>query len=120
MKVKGITEQVLQEIADKLEIEVSNVRYHGRFILFRASPMSTDGPYSRVNHNGRRVHALCYHGFRDLILELFDAGAKVVSSAAGRWESREQFENDLPLLAAMPKGTMAMPMRMLDLCVHNR
>lgn len=120
MKVKGVCEQVLQEIADKLEIEISNVRYHGRFLLFKASPLTSDGPYARTTWKGRRVKALCYHGFRDLILELFEHGAKVVSSGAGRWTSKDDFEEDLPMLAALPKGSLMMPVQMIELCVHNR
>lgn len=116
MKVKGIKLESITWIAKNLDIELSNIRKAGRFIAFKASPVSSYAKYARRTGSGRRIKALCYHGRRDFIQELFNGGATAVETAHGRWYSKSAFERDLYRLANINVGSIMYPALMITLC----
>ena len=114
MKVWGLTKSKLNQVARTLGISFSGTMKMGYHWKFQAVPKDIEGRYVRYGFmeyerkDGtkyrKRIHSLCYHGFRDLIRALFDAGAVKVETSWGKWSSKEEFETDLPRLSKMSEG----------------
>lgn len=84
-------------------------------------------PYQRVSasamfHEGRRVHAVCWHGFRDFYRELFNRVPEATAETSftrrlgiGRYTS-ENFEDVYFDTAYINVGSMAYPMNAAEVC----
>lgn len=119
MRVKGLSFDHLQSISLSLDMALTNAREIGRFFSFRLVPKSSDTYYSRKTASGRRVKALCFHGWRDFIRVSFSRGATVITSTLGRWTSQEEFDADIPRIKALNIGSVQTPLTMLELCTHE-
>lgn len=77
-------------------------------------------PYQRRSasvYNERRVHAVCWHGHRDFMRELFarDPEARIKTSWAD-YRGRESFEDTFPATAYRNVGSMAFPKYASEVC----
>lgn len=128
MKVWGLDEGTIEQIARSLDMELDNVRRDGRAVAFKLNPTSSRARYARrsaesFGHGGRRLKACCYHGFRDFGVLLFGAGAtRLQSSPMGRTEVRADFHNVHEFAAAWYDlataniGSIMYPFTMMDGC----
>lgn len=119
MRVRGIDFDVLYNLATSLDMVIRNERQIGKFYGFKLSPKSSQTYYSRKSQSGRRVKALCFHGWRDFIRAVLSHGANCVTSTMGRWTSIEEFNADLPRIKGINVGSMLHPMLMSELCTHE-
>ncbi len=120
MKVWGMTPDDITstlDIATKGRVEPYNMRQDGRAVALRLVPHNARAPFARRSASGRRMRALCYHGFRDAILALFNVGGTSrIQSVAGDWRTVEAFRNDLGRLREHNVGSQADPAYMWELC----
>lgn len=120
MKVHGIDFTVLQKAANDLDMQLHNAdRASWQAYTFTVRGKHSKTFYSRRGISGRRVLAVCFHGWRDFIRVAFASGATKVSSIYGRWESLTAFNNDLPRMAGLNVGSPTEPRTMPSLCTHE-
>jgi hypothetical protein len=116
VKVWGLSCLQCQDIAYEIGAEPYNARWEGLACALRVLPVSSRAKYARRTAEGRRIRALCYHGFRDFITLCFERGATRVKSTAGDWRSLDQFRADLPGLAQLNIGSQMYPVKMIERC----
>ena len=143
MKVWGLSEYDVENVLEAIGLDVDNIQTVGKAVQFRMLPHDSRGQYSRTTPNGRRVRACCYHGFRDGILALFNAGATRVHTAnsgerryvlahwskdgsyrvpghevivPGDWTNARDFRQALGKLHSMNIGSEVEPCEMGNLC----
>jgi hypothetical protein len=126
MKVWGLTEGEIVGATGDLGLRMSNVRVTGRerrTVAFKVDAQTSRSEYARRSapngsgkEFGRRLTALCHHGWRDLTDGLFDAGAERVQTAQGSWKSREEFDRDLDRLARLNIGSIMYPFFFIQAC----
>lgn len=119
MKAWGITSYQLAQLEGPETFEFENIREIGRAIAFKANPTSSRSRYARRAASGRRLKALCYHGWRDLVLKLFEMGATRVQSTMGDWRTPDEFRWQLPDLYSVNAGSMMQPRAFGQLCEHG-
>lgn len=71
MQVWNVTEGEALAIGERLRINVDTARANDRSIRVKAYPEGE--AYRRRGQSGRRINALCTHGFETLITALFEA-----------------------------------------------
>lgn len=65
----------------------------------------------------RRVAAVCWHVYRDVLIEVFDTNPKAkVRTAYAKYLGRESFYEEFPKTAWHPIGSTMYPMTPLDCC----
>jgi hypothetical protein len=94
MKIRGLPESYIAAIAKRLDMKISNVREQGRFILFKLDRTPALGERWRpLGHHGRRINAVCFHGFKEFMDEVFKiAPNATIVTTINRYEGREDFE----------------------------
>jgi hypothetical protein len=95
MKVYGVTQPQLTQIATQLDVALFNVRTDPDrnpnltpLTYFQLRPTQTDtNEYRKVGRSGRRVHAISWEGHRDFFIALFQEypNAKVVTGLVQRY-----------------------------------
>ena len=74
--------------------------------------------YRRISHHGRRVNAVCWHGFRDFFRTLFEyTPDAVIKTALATYDGPEGFEATYPSTGEGNIGSMFEPMAMADACL---
>ena len=74
--------------------------------------------YRRVSADGRRIAAVCWHGFRDFYRALFESTPDaIVVSALARYEGSDDFEAVYPSTAYRNIGSAYRPLAYSSACV---
>lgn len=130
MIIKGLTQSDLQAIIDhvnagsgkgNIEIDGSavNPKLNNAGTRFRVKlrVKLSKGKFGRRSHSGRRIAALCWHGFRDVLMELFDRfpDAKV-STAYAVYDGRQGFLDKFPGTGQRNIGSVMEPMTAASAC----
>jgi len=122
MKVWGVNETQLQICADEVGVAIFNLRKDGRALRFGIRPtgerIDGDYKYQRVGHrNERRVFAVCWHGHRDFMREVFkrEPDARIKTSMAD-YKGAENFEYTFPDTAYLNIGSIMYPQMVSEAC----
>lgn len=138
MIVTGITtEEFEQAVAkagaaygDNLRAEIgreySATRFNARVVLAESAGrmgIKSPGlaPGQRRSWNGRRINAVCWHGYRDALIEVFNTNPDAkVRTAMAKYLGRESFYQEFPRTADQNIGSMVAPAYMPELCDCER
>jgi len=132
-----LSESELYDLAESVGVAIAdrgsvNQRHHsitkdGRAYRFNLRPDKTlgrsegDYKYQRTSASGfspdRRVFAVCWHGHRDFMKELFerDPDARIKSMFAD-YRGKEQFEDKFEATGYRNVGSMMYPMQAREVC----
>lgn len=115
MLVKGLTDTELKNIAKKLGVEPYNFRPKGKGFAFVLRPFGET--YRRRSHTGRRIWAVCWHGYRDYMREVFklNPDAQIVTAHAN-YKGLDGFEHLYRNTGHANIGSMMSPMQYADAC----
>ena len=73
--------------------------------------------YQRESPSGRKVHAVCWHGFRDYFRAVYrEAPSAVFSTALDTWRGSSDFEARFPASGHKNIGSTFQPCRIVDAC----
>lgn len=120
MIVWGVTPWELDDIALKIGVHVhalpAGIGRRGEpksdFVLKLESEK-----YRRRGFNGRRIAAVCWHGHRDFMLELFDRFPDArIKSAMADYRGREDFLYSFEATGSRNIGSIREPMRYDEAC----
>lgn len=125
MKIWGVTEAQLHECAEEIGVKLYEPREDGRAIRCRILPtgmrLNGDYKYQRTSASGfhadRRVHAVCWHGYRDFMLAVYkrNPDARIKTMFA-------DYRNETDFIAKYPEtgyrnvGSMMYPMQAREVC----
>ena len=124
MRIKGITTQQLYQAVQTASKEYDgNIRFKrepeaiGNFLHFTLTVNNSREHGGRISHSGRRVAALCWHGHRDVMREIFKlAPDALLITALARYEGIEGFEDLFEETGYRNIGSMYAPMDMCEAC----
>ena len=113
-------------VADKLNISVDKNYVSKNCMRIKLNKIKENKNYQRIgyynNKDGskRKVNAICWHGFRDFISEIykFHPHVRVVSSTA-TYLNKQDFEYKYPNTAYKNIGSQIQPMSYADACLCN-
>ena len=131
-----LTDDDLYDIATEIGVRISaqGSVYNGRPAIgrdgrarrFNLRPTDErnengDRPYQRVSASAfrpeRRVYAVCWHGYRDFMREIFsrDPEARIKTYVAD-YKGKEDFEEKYPETAYTNVGSMMYPQYLSEVC----
>lgn len=141
MQITGITPVQFQDIVAKvsdrdyegnlraeLGSQQSATRFRGRVMLqhtgyqmFGRKDTSLLAPGQRRSASSfsgeRRINAVCWHVYRDVLTELFNQFPEArVYTAMAKYKGKDGFEANYPQTAYQNIGSMAYPMTMPETC----
>lgn len=129
MIIRKTTRDAVEKAANSVGIDVdtrdiSASRGGGRTLNVKVNlPHGPDGAhndrerYRRVSHHGRRVNAVCWHGFRDFFRTLFEYSPNaVIKTALATYDGPEGFEAVYPTTAEQNIGSRFEPLAIADAC----
>jgi len=116
-------ESTLWTIAGKLgiDLDMSQVSGNCHRVKLKLGPTKK---YQRLgfmkNKNGsrRKINAVCWHGFRDFLIELYNISGNNfrVVTAQTTYNNKDDFYNKYPATAATNIGSMIEPLHYEDAC----
>ena len=125
-KNKSDFENSINQIANKLGIEIeynsiSGNCYRVKLIKKKESKnYQRKGFYNNKNGTPRKVHAICWHGYRDFLIELYKIYSDLrVFTAQITYNNKEDFELKYPDTANINIGSMVQPLNYEDACFCN-
>lgn len=99
MLVRKCTREDIEEAAIRAKVKLNEFRTQGRGFRFTLRPIPVAGDpkqkhWQRLNHQLiRRVHAVCWHGHREFMRELYAlAPDTVIITTFARYEGSAHFE----------------------------
>ena len=117
----------INQIANKLEIEIDYNSISGNCYRVKLIKKKENKNYQRKgfynNKNGtpRKVNAICWHGFRDFLTELYKIYSDLrVFTAQITYNNKEDFELNYPNTANINIGSMVQPLKYKDACFCNK
>ena len=117
---------ILYEIKLKLNIEIdynaiSNNCYRVKLIKKKENKnYQCKGYYNNKNGTPRKVNAICWHGFRDFLIELYKLNSSFrVVTAQITYNNKEDFELKYPDTANINIGSMVQPLNYGNACFCN-
>jgi hypothetical protein len=119
MIIRGLTEAQIHQAVDKVEnaqVEYTN-RKTKNAVNVKLTVKSSRGKYGKTSVGygrvgQRRVHALCWHGFRDVFFEIFKLNPNaVIITAQARYDGLEDFREKYPRTGNKNIGSMIEPVR---------
>jgi hypothetical protein len=147
MLAKNVTREILESAASKVgvslditslnqkgtrhRVKVNSLPTEGNYRTATAKDGTTypvrfkdergDAPYQRESVGyglaGRRVSAVCWHGFRDLFRAVFaQVPEAVFATAVDTWRGSEDFEQRFPASGHRNIGPQIAPVMMADAC----
>lgn len=135
MKATNVTYETLSRAAEEIgvnaEIEPRGKGFRVKLLpLTRwqqwqgSKPRRWDGPrgdsrYQResVGTAGRRVYAVCWHGFRDYFRAVYRLEPNAIFyTAIATWHDRDDFEARHTLTGHLNVGSQVSPVAMVDAC----
>ena len=128
MKIKGIT---VDDLVAAVSI-VSREQYDGN-IIFNRSPdrignflhftlrvINSKGPGAKISHSGRRSVALCWHGHRDVMRELFrNHPTALLVTAVARYDGLMSFDQQYLETGYQNVGSQVDPLLYQEACECN-
>jgi hypothetical protein len=136
--ITGVTPQQFRDAVEKagarygdnLTAEIgrehSPARFNARVVLKATgnqmglkSPALAPGQRRSASafNSERRINAVCWHGYRDALVALFDAHPSVkVRTAMAKYLGKESFYAEFPRTGDQNIGSMAAPAYMPELC----
>jgi hypothetical protein len=141
MIARNVTKGQLQDAAKEINVELYDVRPEGRGFRFRILPtfkLDCDCRFSegKLKHHQRdcdsrkykyqrasatnlerRVHAVCWHGFRDFFRVLFSYEPEAkIKTACARYYGIKEFEENFPETGFRNIGSMLAPTQYREAC----
>lgn len=125
MKVWGVSESQLSDIATALSVSLHDMRKDGRALRFTLRPAGEKRNgnyiYQRTSASGwhaeRRVHAVCWHGHRDFMREVFRVNPDArIKTGWADYKGSEDFEDKFGATAYRNVGSMMYPAYAKDIC----
>lgn len=126
MKIKGLyatdlvtaISTVSQEQYNGNIIFNRNPEKVGNFLHFTLRVINSKGPGARVSASGRRSVALCWHGHRDVMQEIFTRHpTALLVTAMARYDGADGFECEYPQTGDQNIGSIAQPLCYADACL---
>ena len=124
---KSDFENSINQIANKLGIEIeynsiSGNCYRVKLIKKKESKnYQRKGFYNNKNGTPRKVHAICWHGYRDFLIELYKIYSDLrVFTAQITYNNKEDFELKYPDTANINIGSMVQPLSYGNACFCNK
>ena len=117
MKIKGLSIAELNDCAKIVGVELDNIRTNGNYVQFKVNLIGET--YRKYRHK-RKVWAVCWHGFRDFIREVYkiNSTARIVTMLAC-YEGKQHFEVTYPDTGYIDIGSICMPLLSKDACHCN-
>jgi hypothetical protein len=119
MIATGISWGELVKAAQACGVEVvgKTLNTQGTRHRVKVSPF-VKGKYQRVSaFSGRKVNAVCWHGFRDFFRECFTLQPNAVfRTALATWKGKEHFEASFAESGWQEVGSEFRPARACDVC----
>ena len=125
MTITGMTEAQIQAGVDRIDNahvqDMTRINMRGTRWRVKLTVDSTrDGcPFYRISPNpsGRKVHALCWHGFRSVMREWFRICPDVrLHTAMATYRGADDFEIQHDMTGNKNIGSQFAPMRARDAC----
>lgn len=127
MIARNTTETVLQQAARDVGVELRNLKPQGRGFRFTLGlgakrpdwrGEANIAPFTRQNHTlSRKVAAVCWHGYRDFMLAVYDDSPEAIFiTAMARYEGLQGFKDKFLQTGAKNIGSTFSPMRYADAC----
>jgi hypothetical protein len=127
MKVWGLNEQELQHAATEVGVTPHQLREDGRALRFTLRPdrslgkLGGDYKYQRTSSSGfhpdRKVFAVCWHGHRDFMLEVFKCNPEArIKTMWADYKDREDFLDKYEATGYHNVGSMMYPMQAREVC----
>lgn len=118
MKIWGLTEHDLEDIASDLGLVTYNMRQSGRAVALTLRPGTSDTYRMIKVNNGRerRAWAVCWHGHYAFMLACFDRGATRIQSIMADYRSRDDFIINAPHTANLNVGSQLHPVQAREEC----
>ena len=117
----------INQIANKLEIEIEYNSISGNCYRVKLVKKKENknyqrkGFYNNKNVTPRKVNAICWHGFRDFLTELYNIYSDLrVFTAQITYNNKEDFELKYPDTANINIGSMVQPLSYKDACFCNK
>jgi hypothetical protein len=98
MVVRKVDKQTLEAAARSVHVSLYDFKSEGKGFRFTLKPDKGDKDrYKRTSasyfNQGRRVHAVCWHGYRDYMREVFKTNPDAIFvTAKARYKGSEHFE----------------------------
>ena len=125
-KNKSDFENSINQIANKLGIEIEYNSISGNCYRVKLVKKKENKNYQRKgfynNKNGspRKVNAICWHGYRDFLTELYKIYSDLrVFTAQITYNNKEDFELKYPDTANINIGSMVQPLKYGSACFCN-
>lgn len=125
MKVWGVNEVQLQDIATELSVSLYGMRKDGRALRFQLKPAGEtrngNHIYQRTSASGwspeRRVHAVCWHGHRDFMREVFKLNADArIKTGWADYKGQADFLEKFPETGHRNVGSIMYPVMASQVC----
>ena len=115
---------ILHEIKLKLNIDIDYNAISNNCFRVKLNKKKENKNYQRTgfytNKDGtpRKINAICWHGFRDFLLNLYEHSDKLrVVTAQATYLNKEDFLNKYPDTAYNNIGSQIQPMNYADACL---
>lgn len=122
MIIRRTTTEAVYQAAGKAGVDVSlsvlnPSRGGGHTISVKVSPLPGSDRWQRISPSGRRLHAVCWHGFRDFFRALFaETPNAVAKTVLATYDGAEEFEATFPATGDQNIGSAFQPMCIADAC----
>ena len=131
MKIKGVSEQAIYNVAQSLGFRPDNVRRKGNYTLFvLRMGTSTPSPRTRkANPNHPALHyrkhgyskdytlAVCFHGHKEFMDRIFEINPNaVIRTCKAAYLGVNDFANKFESVGNTNAGSILYPMRYRDMC----
>ena len=118
--------EILKHVSTKLNIcvdsnPISKNCYRVKLVKQKGTKnYQRKGYYNNKNGTPRKVNAICWHGFRDFLIELYKLNSSFrVVTAQITYNNKEDFELKYPDTANINIGSMVQPLNYEDACFCN-
>src|ERR1700738_1255430 len=120
MVIRNVGEFALKGAAQRIDVSLVDFHREGTGYRFRLMP---NGPrfkrlgFTRTTRGNRRhIGAVCWHGYRDFMLDVFKGAPEAVMvTAMARYEGIEDFERKFEYTGDQNVGSMMDPVAYRDL-----
>jgi hypothetical protein len=118
MKVRadGLTRDEIEVIAGSLLMEVREHDMRGKFHKFILRPLD-ETAWRYRSSRGRKVHAICYHGFAAFLLKVYESFPHAtVITMFSRYNDSQDFRDKYKLIENDNVGSLFNPVERGDAC----
>ena len=117
MKIKGLSTTQLSKCAKVVGVDLGDICNRGNYVQFKVNLIGET--YRKYRHK-RKVWAVCWHGFRDFIREVYKINSTAtIITAYARYEDVTDFEVTYLDTGYIDIGSKCMPLLHQDACHCN-